>query len=183
MNDRQVEAFRDIRGIAGRSSFLGVGGETELVVGDDVQGAARRVALQLCEIEDFRDDALRRKGRVAVDQDRHRARAVEMRLRAFAPRLLGAGPSFDDRIDRLEVTRIGQQRDRHLLAIRRDVGALRLGVVLHITGHVTGFQPVLALLELHEQRFVRPVDDMRDDAQAAAVCHPHHDVPGVVIGE
>ena len=151
VNDRQVEAFRHIRGVAGRSSFFRIRRETELVVGDDVQGTASRVALQLCEVEDFSDDALRGEGRVAVDQDRHRARAVEMRLRTLAPGLLGARPTLDDWIDRLEVTGIGQQRDRYLLAIRRDVGALSLRVVLHITGHVTGLEPVLALFELHEQ--------------------------------
>src|SRR5439155_22881688 len=126
VNDRQVEAFRDIRGVAGRSAFLWVGGETELVVGDDVQGAARRVALQLCQVEDLGDHALRRERGVAMNQDWHRAGAVEMWLRTLAPRLLGTRPSFDDRIDCFEVTGIGQQGDRYLLAVRRDIGTLRL---------------------------------------------------------
>src|SRR6202011_5795783 len=45
MNNRQVEALGDVRGIARGAALLGVGGEAQLIVGDDVERAAGRVAL------------------------------------------------------------------------------------------------------------------------------------------
>ncbi len=44
VDDRPVEALGQVGGVARRATFTGIGGEADLVVGDDVQGAPGRVA-------------------------------------------------------------------------------------------------------------------------------------------
>ena len=107
-----------------------------------------------------------------------------MRLGSLTPRLLRARPTLDHRVNRFQVAGIREQADRDLLAVRRDVGAFGFGVVLHVAGHVgAGCQPLLALLELHQERLVGAVDDMGDDAEAAAVRHAHHHLARAVVGQ
>ena len=108
MDDRQVEALGNVRGVASGAALLGVGGETQLVVRDHVQGAAGGVALELGQVEDLGHHALRRKRGVAMNQDRDGAGPIEVRLRSFSPRLLGAAPALDDRIDRFQVAGVGK---------------------------------------------------------------------------
>ena len=70
MDDRDVETLREVARVACRASVRGVGREADLVVRDQVEGAARRVAGQRLEIERLGDDALARERRVAMDQHR-----------------------------------------------------------------------------------------------------------------
>ena len=184
VDDRQVEPLGDVGRVARGATFLGVGREAELVVGDDVQRPAGCIALELREIEDFRNDALRGEGRVAVDQDGDGAGAIVVGLRPFAARLLRARPTLDDRVNGFQMARIREQADGDLLAIRRDVGALGLGVVFHVPGDVRpGCQPLLTLLELHQEGLVGAVDHMGDDAETAAVRHAHDHLTCAIVRE
>ncbi len=80
MDDRRVEAFREVARIAGRAPVRGVGREPDLVVRDHVQCAACRVADEPLQIQRLGDDALAGERRVAVDQDRQRdGRVVDAR--------------------------------------------------------------------------------------------------------
>ena len=107
-----------------------------------------------------------------------------MRRWSLAPGLFSTGPALDDWINRFQVAGVGKERDRDLLAIRRDVRAFRLGVVLDVTGHVrASHQPIFALLELDQDRFIGPVHHMRDHAEAAPVRHSHDDMSGAVVRE
>ena len=74
VDDRDVEALREIGGPAGGAGVVGVGGEADLVVGDQVQRAADAVAVERLHVERLGDDALPGERGVAVDHDRHRAR-------------------------------------------------------------------------------------------------------------
>ncbi len=75
VDDRDVEALRQVRGPAGRPRVLGIGGEADLVVGDDVHRAADLVAVEGLQVQRLRDDALAGEGRVAVQHDRRRPRS------------------------------------------------------------------------------------------------------------
>jgi hypothetical protein len=78
VDDRNVEAFREIARVARRASLTGIGGETDLVVRDQVQRATGRVAVERREVERLGDFALTGEACVAVDQDRQRdARVVQ----------------------------------------------------------------------------------------------------------
>ena len=85
----------------------GRGGETDLVVDDDVHGAADVVAGELGEVERLRHHALARERGVAVDE--HRQHAVV--LGVAEPVLLGARHAFGDRVDGFEVARVRGERD------------------------------------------------------------------------
>ncbi len=72
VDDRRIEPLGEVARVAGGAAFVGVGREADLVVGDQMQRAAGRVAGKPLEVERFRDDALPRKRGVTVDQDRKR---------------------------------------------------------------------------------------------------------------
>ena len=69
VNDRRVEALRQVGGVARRASLLGWSREADLVVGDHVQRAAGRVAGEPREVERLGDDALAGEGCVSMDED------------------------------------------------------------------------------------------------------------------
>ena len=72
VDDRHVEALRQVGCPVGRTGVLGVGGEADLVVLDDVQRPADLVAVERLEVEGLGDDALADHRRVAVEDHRHR---------------------------------------------------------------------------------------------------------------
>ena len=144
-----------------------------------MQGAARRVALEALQVERLGDDALPCERGVAVDEDRQRDRRVVEPGAGRAVRLLGARPALDDRVDGLEMARVGH--DRHLdLAAVGDARARRREVVLHVAAaafriddeRVVGALP----LELAQDGLVRAADRVDEGVQPPAVRHPDHDL-------
>ena len=100
---RRLDDLRDVAGVAREAVVLGRGGEADLVVDDDVDGAAGAVGGELGQRQRLGDEPLAGERRVAVDQQRHHRRAVGV----VACSLLGAHDAFDDRIDGFEVARVG----------------------------------------------------------------------------
>ena len=72
VDDRDVEALGQVARVARRAALLRIGREADLVVRDDVERAAGRVAVQVREVERLRHDPLPGERGVAVDQDRKR---------------------------------------------------------------------------------------------------------------
>ena len=185
VDDRDVEALRQVARVARGAPLLGVGREADLVVGDDVQRAAGRVAGEIFQVERLGDDPLARERRVAVDQDREcDARIVDARPGA-AVGLLGPRPALDDRIDRLEVARIGGERDGDLARLRRP-RALSAVVVLDVSAsplRIGGDRLARPLaLELAQDLLVRDADHVGKDVQPAAVRHPDDDLVRAGVG-
>ena len=177
VDDRRIEALGEIARVIGRATFLRVGGEAHLVVGDQVDGATGRVALEARQVERLGHHALRRERRVAVDQQRQRDGPVVDRVLAAAVRLVRARPAFHHGVHRLEVTRVGRERDVHGPARRRLVDAIGAVVVLHVARAPLGGEGPLHVapaLELGEDRLVRQPDDVGQHVEAAAVRHPQH---------
>ena len=163
----------------------GPGREAHLVVRDQVDRPAGRVAIEARQVERLGDDALGRERRVAVDEDRQRRRGVGPRDRPGSVRLLRAGAALDHRIDRLEVARVRRQDDAHLGVVGREIGALRAEVVLHVVGPALrrgrGLDACPSGLELGEDRLVADPDHVRQDVQPAAVCHADHHLAGALV--
>ena len=185
VDDRDVEALGEIARVARRAALGRVGREADLVVRDQVQRAAGRVALEALEVERLRDDPLPRERRIAVDEDGQRdGRVVEARpLRAVG--LLGPGPALDDGVDGLEVARV--RRDRHLdLARGGDTDPGRRQVVLDVAAaalRVDDERVVRALaLELPQDRLVRAPDGVHERVEATAVGHPDDDLVRAALG-
>ena len=110
-----MQHARDVGAVARRARVLRDGGEADLVVDDDVDRAAGRVALEARQVQRLGDDALAHERRVAVDEERHHAAALAI----AAPVLLGAHAALDDRVHELEVARVEGEREVHLAARAR----------------------------------------------------------------
>ncbi len=109
MDDRNVEPLGEVARVARRASLGRIGREADLVVRDDVERPARRVAVDRVEVEGLGDDPLAGERGVSVDQDRKRDRRVVDAGAARAIGLLGTRQALDDRIDSLEMARVRSQ--------------------------------------------------------------------------
>ena len=102
VEDRRHDHFRNIGRIGRGPRIMRARGETDLVVHDDVDGAARAVAAERRKGEGLADNALPGEGRVAMKQDPDDLLALDV----VALLLLGADAADDDGIDNLEMRRV-----------------------------------------------------------------------------
>ncbi len=174
VHDRDLEAARQAARVAGRERLVRIGGEAELVVRDDVDRAADVPAGEARQVQRFGDDALAGERRVAVDEDAEHFLRLEHRRAGGARGGAGRARHADEqRVDRLEVARVGRHRDDERL---RPIGMFhaRAGVVLHVA-HPAEVDAAAAreerVLELREDLRVRLAHHVREHVQAAAVRH------------
>ncbi|MNU43136.1 hypothetical protein D3C71_319130 [compost metagenome] len=185
VEDRGLDHQRHIRRIGRRARVARAGGEADLVVDDEVQGAAGAVALQPHQGEALGHHALAGEGGVAVDQQGHDLGTVQhpfiVRLAdidlglADVEGLLGARLAQDDRVDDFQVRRVGRQRQVDLLAVEL---AVRRGA--HVVFDVARTFDVRGhgrtALELVEDGLVGLAHDGGERVQAAAVGHAEDDL-------
>ena len=179
VDDRDVEPLREVGRVPRRAALRRVRREPDLVVGDEVKRPAGRVPVEILEVERLRDHALPRERRVAVEQDRERDGRVVCAGACRAIGLRGARAADDNGVHRLEVARIGGDRDTHR-ARRRRPRSRGAEVVLHVAAPALGvdcdrLQHPLAL-ELAQDLLVRHGDGVREHVEPAAVRHAHHHV-------
>src|SRR5215469_2305371 len=103
MKNGCLDATGHVGRIRGGAGFVGERGETDLVIDDDVNGAAGCVAIQLGQVKRFGYDTLTGEGGIAVYQQRNDALAAGI-AEAI---LFGTDDAFHYRIHRLEMARIG----------------------------------------------------------------------------
>src|ERR1051326_5937113 len=102
VKNRDLEHSPDVRRVGAGPSFAWTGGESYLVVDDDMESAADRVRRQLAEIESLLNHPFTRKSRVSVDEQGH---APPSRIVA-CPVLLGPGASQGHWVHELQVARV-----------------------------------------------------------------------------
>ncbi len=117
MKDRGLDDQGVVGGVGAGAREVRRSGKTDLVVDDDVDGAAGAVAAHAGEREAFRHDALPREGRVAVQQDR--GDLTSRRIAQLV--LLGADLAQDDGVHGFEVRGVGRQRQMHGIAVEFSV--------------------------------------------------------------
>jgi hypothetical protein len=117
VEDRRLDRLGDVRRVRRGPRELRAGGEADLVVDHEMDGAAGAVAGQAGEAETFGDDPLAGKGGVAVEQDREHLAGFLV----AAGDLLGAHLAEHHRIDRLEVARVGTSAEVDLVAVELAV--------------------------------------------------------------
>ncbi len=103
-----------------------VGGESNLVVDDDVDGAAGGITVELRQIQRFGHHALPGEGGVAMDQNRDDARALGVAQTV----LLRTNDAFNHRIDSFEMAGIEGHRDDDFFALSEGACRSRRGDIL-----------------------------------------------------
>ena len=129
VQDRGFHHLGQVGAVAARERVMGVGGEANLVVDDQVDRAAHVIAIELHHVEAFGHHALSGERGVAMDGHRHHADAIGIHPQP----LFGADPTQNHRTDEFKVRGVGAQRKMNVLS---RCGSPRVGVaqvVLHIS--------------------------------------------------
>src|SRR5262249_22928011 len=177
VEDGRLHAARNVGGVRRGARLIGQRGEADLVVDDEVNGAAGGVAIELRKIQGLRHNALTGEGRVAVDEygNDTLARGIAEAI------LLGAHDAFDHRIDGFEVARVRRHRHQNFLA---DGGLAQTGgaeVILDVAGALRAAGIDFAF-ELAEDLLNVLTDGVGEDVEASAMRHADDDLVDVARG-
>ena len=172
MEDRRLDQLGDVGRIGRGTRIARIGGKADLVVDDEMQRAAGPVAAQAREAEAFGHHALSGESGVAVDQERQRLRALDDVVELI---LLGADLAENDRIDDLEMRRIGGQREMNAVAVEFAVRR-RAKVIFDVAGAVDLIGRIRAALEFVEDDAVRLAHHLAQHVEPAAMGHAESDV-------
>ena len=184
MEDRRTGHLRDVRAVLGRTGVLRCGGETDLVVDDDMNGAAGSVAPQQSQVQRLGHHALSCEGGVAVHHHRHHTEIAwrSVVVDTVDQVLFGAHQALQDRVDGLQVGRVGHQRHRNVVVAEHlDVVAVGAEVVLDIARSVR-LRRVQVALELAEDLRVGLADDVGEHVEPTAVRHPDDHLVETMLG-
>src|SRR6202020_1758395 len=125
--------------------------EADLIVDDKMQRAAGPVAEKRREAEAFGHHPLSGECSVTVDQERQRLRTLDQVVEWF---LLGANLAENDRVDDLQMRRIGGQRKMNGVAVEFAVRG-STEVIFDVARAVELIRRIGAALELMEDDAVR----------------------------
>ena len=176
VEDRRLNHAGHVCRVVRRAAVLRRGRESDLVVDDDVNGAACAVALDLRHLQGLGDHALAREGRVSVHKNR---KDVENAL-AGELILLRADDTLEHRVYRFEMRRVCCEVHRGMRAIVGNESSFGAEVVLHIARALHGFLAVVAL-ELAEDLRVRLAGNVGQHVEATAVRHADRHLEDVVV--
>ena len=133
MDNRNLEAFGQVAGIERAARVVGIGGKTDLIVGNNMNGAAGAVAFQAGKIERFGHNALARKGGVAMNLNGQRQELILARRPWLIDK--GAGGTrhaFHHGIDMLQMAGIGGHAHSQLARLPTDHFPFGPGVIFDI---------------------------------------------------
>ena len=114
VEDRRFDHQGDVGRVGGRAAEVRRGGEPDLVVDHDMNGAARLVTLEAGEAETFGHHALTGEGGIAVQQDRQNAGPLVIVVLV----LFGAGLAENNRVDRFQMRGVRRQAQVHRIAVK-----------------------------------------------------------------
>ena len=118
VEDRGLDHLADIGAVGRRARVKRIAGrKADLVVDDDMHGAAGRETACLGELQRLHDNTLSGECRVAMNENRHDLLAMHV----LAPDLSRPDGSLDDRTDNLEMRWIEAKRDVDRFATCRNV--------------------------------------------------------------
>ncbi len=167
---------RDIRGIGCGARLVGIGGESDLVVDHQMDGAAGGVAFELRKIEGFGHHALSGESCVAVDQDGDYALA----FRIAEAILLGPDDAFRHGIDGFQVTGVERHRHNNLASAGRLAHAAGAKMIFHVARALRAVR--IDTFKFGQNLHQRLVDNVRQHVEPAAVRHADHRFVHVGIG-
>ncbi len=156
-----------IGAIARGAPFAWIRSETDLIVDDQMNGAAGVVTVDLRKIQGLGDNSLARHGGVAVNQQGNHALAQMI----FEAILLGPHNAFDHRIHGLEMTGVGSHRDANGLAAGHLTPVAGAQMILYVAG---AFKIFFGDFSFEFRKHLRDAlaDDVGEHGETAAMRHP-----------
>ena len=168
VEDGSLHHASDVGGIGRGARFIGIGGEADLVVDDQMNGATGSITFQLREIQRLRYHALSGERGVAVNQNRNHALASSI----AQPVLLGPHQTFHYRVHGFQMAGIECHRHHDFAPRGRLPHAARAQVILHVTRALRAIR--VDAFKLGEHLHHGLADDVRKHVQASAVRHADH---------
>ena len=169
---RRLNALGDIGRVGARPGGGRRRRKTDLVVDDDVDRPAGAEADKIGQFERLGDEPLAGKGGVAMHQDAgHLAARGVAALLLLRPHL-----AEHDRVDRLEMRRVGGERQVH--GLRADLAVARgTEMVFDVARAMDMLGIGRIALELGEDRGKRLADKIGQNVEPAAMRHADHEFP------
>lgn len=175
VEDGGVDGLGNVGGVQGGSRGARVGGETDLVVDDDVHGTAGGVGGQGLEAHGLVDDTLGGESRVTVQQDRHGL--VEL-ANVVLVLLDGSGLAQDHAVLGLQVGGVGDEGQVDVLAGGGGSLVVHAQVVLDVTAALV---ELLGAGELGKDGLVGLTHHVGQHVQSASVGHADDHVLDAVL--
>ncbi len=172
VDDRRLHDQGQIGAIGRRARMLRRGGEADLVVDDEMNGAAGAKAPGAAHGETFGDHALPRERRIAVQEKRQHgfaARGIAQLL------LLGAHLAEYHRVGCLQMRGIGRERQMHMVAVEGAVGG-GAEMIFDVARPLHVERIGAAALELVEDLAIGFGQHVGQHVEPAAMGHAEHDL-------
>jgi len=176
VENRSVDGLGNIGTVGGRSGESRIGGETNLVVDDEVNGTTGRKGGERVEAETLVDDTLGSKGGITVKENTHGG-AVSLLIVVVV--LDSAGLAQDDGILSLEMRRVGDQRKLNTLAGGSGTLEVHTKMVLDVTRSL--ILGTVCTSELAENRLVGLSDDVGENIETTTVRHTDDNVLDTIV--
>src|SRR5687767_3238286 len=174
VDDRNLEAFREIARVVRRARVARIGSEADLIVHDDVQRAAGAESGESGKVERLRYYAFTGESRVSVHADRNDERFIALRRRA-REHLSRTSYALEHRIHDLQVARIRDEHDIHFAAVRKLSFSASAEVVFHVSGFALGVRGGMLALEFLEDRPIWLPERVRENVDTPTVRHGETD--------
>ena len=129
MKDWCADGLGNVCAVRRRARLARARGESDLIVEHNVHRATGREVEQVGETEALKDDTLGAEGGVAMHKQRQHTRAI----RVTQPQLPRPRKPHDERVDSLQVRRVGQQRDRERAAGLQRAGLRDAKMILDVS--------------------------------------------------
>ena len=168
VKDRRFNHLDDVGAIQRGTTVARIaGGKADLVVNDEVNGAAREIAPGFGQCQCFHHHALTGECRVAMHQHRQYLQTFRVGTAVHA----STHRAFNDRVHNLQMGRIERQRQVNRTACGRHIRAETL-VVFHVTAGQVFRRCMVKLCKQIGGHFAQRIDQ---HIQATPVRHANHD--------
>lgn len=184
MEDGSADSLGEVRGVHVTATLGGHGGETNLVVHDDVDGATDAVVLQVLHLHGLVDDTLTGESGVTVNEDGHDGIKVTRGTKGLSEMVLSSNTAHDDRIDALKMRGVGENLDGQLLAIVIFSREGSTQVIFDITRGVSLSGSILVghdTLELGENGSQRLANDVSEHVETTTMRHTNDDLGSTML--
>jgi len=170
MEDGGINRLGDIGGVGGRSRESGVGGETNLVVDNNVNGTTSAISREVQEAKGLKDNTLTSKGSVTMEKDTHGLVTLSF---VILVKLNSTGLTEDNRVLSFKMGGVGNKRKVNLLTRRSRSLVVGTKMVLNITtAEIEGS----GTAELRENTLVGLSDNVGKHVESTSVGHTNDNI-------